>query len=494
MLPSRDAQAHRAYDGSHRVRPSSNHSPGPTFRSLIVLTIGTLALLATTPAPPTLSGRVIGQVVIDGGQTIDRELRIHVDPDGGEASRGSIYLDFQAASGLQTSYTRDVTLSLVSASDANGPIQPTPAFPVERCQIGCDLVYRIQVAAGPGVLPGSIVRYDVDVELQYDTGFAPRNPALMRLELEGTASGPVAPIWALIAGIVGLAGGILAGPAIDRRLPTHLRRAPSIGLLALAVGLIGWLFVVGVLNVVGYGRLDLLSRQPLALFFVADPWSVVLLGTLAWGLWRGYRRWPGDGGWLLGLSAVAMVGLGGLWLAWRSTLDVAVQPIVVTALMVLLGALGGLVIGQAWRTDPRANHDRWWAAFAVLSQGILIAGFGFLAERSFYDPFATSQVSFLALIPAGLLALAFRRWLSGRRFWLALFDIVIAGVGLLGVWLWSTSFIGFTTVPARLEIDDVAVYLAVAASLVATVTAFHEMPSAQHAITPPAVGGDPSTT
>lgn len=494
MLPSRGAQAGRAHDGSQRVRPPSDGRPGPTFKSLIVLAIGTLALIATTPPPATLSGRVIGQVDIDGGETLERELRIHVEPGGGEASRGSIDLDFQAGSGLQTSYTGDVTLSFVSGSDEQGAFQPTRAFPVDRCQNGCDLVYRIKIAAGPGVLPGSIVRYEVDVELQYNTRFARLDPALMRLELEGTASGLVAPIWAVVAGILALAGGILAGPAVQRRLPPIARRAPSVALLGLAIALIAWLFVDGFLRIVGYGTFDLLARQPLALFLVANPWSLALLGTLAWGVWHALRRWPTDGGWLLGLSAVAMVGLGGLWLAWRSTLYVAIQPIVVAALMVILGVLGGVVIGQAWRTDPRANHDRWWATLAILSHGILIAGFGFLAERFLYDPFARSPTSLLALIPASLLILALRRWFQGRRFWLALFDIVIAGVGLLGLWLWSTSFIGFTTDSARFEIDDVGVYLAVAASLVATVTAFYEVPRTQPAITLPAVGGDPPTT
>jgi hypothetical protein len=181
---------------------------------------------------------------------------------------------------------------------------------------------------------------------------------------------------------------------------------------------------------------------------------------------------------LLGLSAVATVGLGGLWLAWRLTSETVLQPIFVAAPFVLLGGVGGIVIGQAWRTDRRADHDRWWAALAVLSHGVVIAGFGFLAEQSFYDPFANSPTSVLALVPAALVTLAFRRWLSGRQFWLALFDLIIAGTGLLGLWLWSTNFVGFTTVPSRLEIDDVAVFVAVAAALVALVTSFHRMPTA----------------
>ena len=121
------------------------------------------------------------------------------------------------------------------------------------------------------------------------------------------------------------------------------------------------------------------------------------------------------------------------------------------------------------------HHDRWWAALAILSNGILIAGFGFLAEQSFCDPFASSQTSLLALIPAGLLVVALRRWLGGRPFWLALFDVLIAGTGVLGLFVWSSSSIGFTTTASRLEIDDVGVYIAVAAALVAAVTALHSI-------------------
>jgi len=476
MLPSRRDVSDRALGRPVRVMMPADGGRGPSVRSLIVLAISALALIATTPGQPTIAGRAIGEVVLDGGQAVERELRIHVDPKAGDASGGSIYLAFQAASGLQTSYTRDATLTFVAASDARGSFGPSATIPVERCVSGCDLAYRIRIATARDVLPGSRIRYEVDVSLRYD-GFGPRDQSLMRVDIDGSASGPVAPIWALLAGVLALVGGILAGPALHRMLPQNGRRGPGVALVALAVGLIVWIFVEGASNVLALDALSQLARSPLLVLVVADPWSVILLGTLAWGVWSGLGRWPADGGWLLGLSTVAVAGLGGLWLAWRLTSEAVLQPFLVAALFVLLGGVGGIVTGQAWRTDPRANHDRWWAALAVLSHGVIIAGFGFLAEQSFFDPFANSPTSLLALIPAALVTLAFRQWLRGRQFWLALFDLIIAGTGLLGLWLWSTSFIGFTTVPARLEIDDVAVYLAVAAALVAVVTSFHRIPS-----------------
>jgi hypothetical protein len=495
MLPSRGDESGTFGDPA-LLRAPAGRGRGPNVRSLVVLAISALALIATSPGAPRLTGRAIGEVVIGGGEVIERELRVHVDPAGGNAASGAISLDFQAGSGLQTGYTRDVTLSLVGASDASGSFQPSQTFPIERCRTGCDLVYRIRIAAGSGVLPGSIVRYVVEVELQYDySDYEPRDPTLLRLELEGAASGPVAPIWAIVAGIVALVGGILAGPVVHRRLAPNVQRAPSFALVALAVALIVWNSIDGLLSLVRLGSLGLLTQQPLSVFLIADPWSVILLGVLGWGVWRGLRRWPIDGGWLLGLGAVAMAGLGGLWLAWRLTLDVAVQPLVVAGLMAILGGLGGIVTGQAWRTDRRADHDRWWAAFAVLSHGILISGFGFLAEQSLYDPRARGDpVSLLALIPAALLLIAFHGWMGGRRLWLPLFDIVIAGVGLLGLWVWNSLTLGFSQAPARLEIDDVAVYLAVGAALVATVTSFHAMPQTGGPVTQSVTAADQPTT
>ena len=476
MLPSAHDVPDRLPGIARHVTLPADGGRGPSIRALIILAISALALIATTPGAPTIDRNVIGEVVLGGGGSVERDLRIHVDPAAGDAARGSIDLTFQAASGLQASYTREATLALASASDEEGPFPPDRNFPVERCRAGCDLAYRIAITADPSVLPGSVVRYEVDVRLEYDYNAAPRNPALLGVDLDGIATGPVAPIWALLAGIVAILGGIAAGPAVHGTLEPPRRRLPGLALAAFAVGVIAWIFVQGLINIVSYDAVPQIVRSPLLILLVADPWSVILLGTLGWGVWRGLRRWPADGGWLLGLSAVAMVGLGGLWLSWRLTLETAIQPVLIALPFVVLGGVGGIVIGQAWRIDERARHDRWWGALAVLSHGILIAGFAFLAEQSFFDPFWSSPTSLLALIPAALMVVAYRRWLAGKRYWLALFDIIIVGIGVLGLFLWSSNFIGFSTTPARLEIDDVGVYLAVGAALVAVVTAFHEMP------------------
>jgi hypothetical protein len=497
MLPSSRDSLGRPADGSHRVtRPDT--ARGPSIRALVLLSLSALALLATSPRQPTLEGRVFGEVVIDGGETVERELRIHLDAEAGHARSGSIIPTLQAASGLQPGYSLDATIALLDDGEPAGGDSPRTTFPIERCTTGCDLTYGVAITAGPSVLPGSVVRYEVHVELLYD-GFGQPAPGLLRVELEGPAGTPVAPIWAILAGALALIGGMVAGPAVHRRLPAERRSLPSLALVALPIGLIVWMVVGGVVNLSRYDAFDVFARSPINLLFAMDPWSLVLLATLAWGVWHGRGRWATDGGWLLGLAAVAMVGLGGLWLAWRLTLDPVVQPLLLVAAFAVFGLAGGIVIGQAWRTDPRARHDRWWAALAILSNGILIAGFGFLAEQSLWDPFASSQTSLLALIPAGLLVVALRRWLRGRPFWLALFDILIAGTGVVGLILWSSSFVGFTTTSSRLEIDDVGVYVAVAAALVAAVTAFRSMPRAPDAsplpaVAPPRSVDDPATT
>jgi hypothetical protein len=473
-------------------------SRGPSIRALAILSLSAVALLATGQSQATLEGRAFGEVVISGGETVEREVRIHVDPEAGHATSGSISSRLQASSGLQPGYGLDATIELVRPDEPVGAASSPDAFPVERCIEGCDLTYRVRIAAGPGVLPGSVVRYEVDARLVYESFGQPPTTAI-EVQVDGPAGAPVAPLWAILAGVLALIAGIEIGPAVHRRLPKSGRTLPSLALFAIAIGLIVWMAVQGLINLGRYDSLDQVARSPLSLLFLVDPWSTILLATLAWGVWRGRERWPSDGGWLLGLAAVAMVGLGGLWLAWRLTLDAFVQPVLLAGVFAVFGGLGGVVIGQAWRTDPRADHDRWWAALVVLSNGILIAGFGFLAQQSFFDPFSSSPTSVLALIPGALLVIALRRWLRGRPFWLALFDILVAGTGLLGLYLWSTSFAGFTTVPSRLEIDDVAVGVAVAAALIAAATAFHSMPRAPDpspatAAAHPRSVDDPATT
>ncbi len=497
MLPSSRDNLGRPANASHSMTRREG-AQGPSVRALVLLALSALALLATSPRQPTLESRVFGEVMIDGGETVERELRIHLDPEAGQATSGSITPALQAANGLQPGYSLDSTIALLDDSEPAGGDSSSTNFPIERCTIGCDLTYAVAITAGPSVLPGSVVRYEVHVELLY-AGFGQPAPGLLRVELDGPAGTPVAPIWAILAGVLALIGGIAAGPAVHRRLPAERRSLPSLALVALPIGLIVWMFVGGLVNLSRYDAFDVFARSPINLLFVVDPWSFILLATLAWGVWHGRGRSSTDGGWLLGLATVAMVGLGGLWLAWRLTLDPVVQPVLLAAAFAVFGGAGGIVIGQAWRTDPRAQHDRWWAALVILSNGILIAGFGFLAEQSLWDPFASSQTSLLALIPAGLLLVALRRWLRGRPFWLALFDILIAGTGVLGLFVWSSNSIGFTTTTSRLEIDDVGVYVAVAAALVAAVTALHSMPrtpdaSALQPVAPPRSVDDPATT
>jgi hypothetical protein len=470
-------RARHADDARRFVTISGDRGRGPSVRGLAILAISALALIATSPGVPTLEGHVIGEVVIGGGESLERELRIHVDPAAGGATDGRIYLAFQAASGLQPSSTPDVTLAFASASDGGESFEPSSTIPVERCLEGCDLTYRIGLTASPNALPGSVVRYEVDVSLQFSGAYEAREPAHLRVDLDGQATGPVAPVWALLAGVLALLAGIALGPAVDRRLREHRRRWPAMALIALTAALGTWTVVAAATTFVRLGGFDEFSVSPLLVLWIADPWSLGLLGTLAWDLSRGAKRWPVDGGWLLGLSAVGMAGLGGLWLAWRSTSDAVVQPIALTIPFVMLGSLAGVVVGQAWRTDPRADHDRWWAAIAVLSHGVVIAGFGFLAVQSLFEPFPTSPPSLLTLIPAALVAVAFRRWFRGDRAWLILFDVIIAAVGLLGALLISSVPSFGTANPSELDLGDVAVAIAVVAALAAFVTSLHRMPS-----------------
>ena len=103
MLPSRDD----AWPIAHATTRPGDDASGRKARPDVPLADrpGDQHARAHRHDPGTnrrIAGRVIGEVVLDGGETVERELRIHVDPEAGDASGGSIYLDFQAASGLQT--------------------------------------------------------------------------------------------------------------------------------------------------------------------------------------------------------------------------------------------------------------------------------------------------------------------------------------------------------------------------------------------------------
>lgn len=477
-------------------RPSER-GPGPNRSGLVALVLAALAILATSPAPASLKGQVIGEITLGANEVVDREVRIHVEPAGGlGASEGFVDVSFLASSGLDTSMTEAASIQFVAAEDEDGSFAPGRAIPVDRCQEGCDLRYEVRFSAGPTVLPGSIARYRVDVELRYRSSFGQGDPALMRVEVDGQASGLVPAVWAVIAGALAVVGGIGLGPAVDARLGRRRRHWPAVALATITALAVVWTSIARASAVAAFYRDDALLPLPLSPLglYAIEPWSTTLLGVLTSAVVRGLRRWADDGGWTLGLGAVALTGLGGLWLSWAATVSPLTQPILSIVVAAALGALAGSVIGQAWRTDSRTRHDRWWAAIALNAHGILVAGFGYLAVDSLRGPSPSGPQGLLLLIPAALVLLALRRWFSGGRRWLVLFDLVIAAIGLLGFMAWpSSSFIG----SPGFAIDDLGVYLATGAALAALVSSLHRMPgrTPRRAPVPPEPpAADPATT
>ena len=173
------------------------------------------------------------------------------------------------------------------------------SLPLDDCPSGCDLDYVARFEAGPTVLPGSIARYRVDLVIEYPTSFGTHPASLATIELEHPASGPAPTWWSVLAGVLGLAAGWVLAPRVDGALGRR-RRWPAI---ALAVVPVGTLVVLGLQRVAVVLPYGLATAN--ALFYALEPWSLALLGTLTWGVVRGIRRWDADGGWALGLGAVA---------------------------------------------------------------------------------------------------------------------------------------------------------------------------------------------
>lgn len=467
---------------------SARRGPGPSRSALAVLALSSLVLLATSQAQAQLAGTAEGGVTIGPGEVLEREVRVHLDPAGGDgATTGTIRPTLLAASGLDTSYPIDVGIGLIAGRAADGePVPADGSFPVDRCGDGCDLTYVLRISGGPTVLPGSVVRYRIDAVVTYGGSFGSRDPGLMRVEVDGPAGGPVPAVWAVLSGLLAIAVGVAVGPRVDATLRHRRRTWPAWLLTAVPIGVIGSQAVQRIVALAAY---DVPWTE--SILYALDPWSAGLCGVLVWGMIRGVRRRDDDGGWSLGLAAVALVGLGGLWFTWWATVGPAIQPAFAMVGAGGLGLLGGVVIGQAWRTEPRTTtRDRGWAALAVLAHGVLVAGFGFLAVDNLYEPFGRGPAGLLALIPAVVVLLGLWRWFDGRRAWLILFDLLIAGVGLVGVWLWSSALYGFDD--RTVAIDDAAVGIAVAAALVALVTSFHAMP--RRDASPGRAADDPATT
>jgi hypothetical protein len=458
---------------------TGGRGPGPSPWGLIALALSAVAMLALMPPIPMVERSVTGEAVVSAGAAVERRLEVTISAaaaTGGDGAMGArLGARFEAASGLAEAPYGESRIEIVGPA-ATAPGDPPASgsdLPLDRCTDGCTLTYAVRITGGPGVLPGSVARYVVYAWISYEGGKPVPDPNGLRLDLEGAASGVVAPVWGILAGLLAMVLGTAAGPAVHRRLGPGRRGLPAAALLLLVIGAAAWGPVRGTIAVVAAGYLPELLADPLGLLYVVDAFALGVLGTLAWGLWRGRRRWAADGGWLLGVAAVATVGLGGLWLTWSSTTEQTFQPLAFAAQAALVGGLGGVVIGQAWRAVPLPGRDRCWAALAVLANGVLVAGLWFLVVqglRTFPDP---ALHAMLLVLPAGLVLLGFRRWLRGRRTVLAAVDTLILLVGILETDLLSTSLPYTGYGGPSLDIAEVGVALAVVAALVGAMTATH---------------------
>jgi hypothetical protein len=455
--------------------------PGPSRSGLLVLAVASLALLATSQSIGTLESKAAGEVGLSGGETVEQAVRVHLTPDAvQDASRGTIRAGFRSGNGLDVGYSGDATVMLVPAAGAATATQ-AGELPLSDCPTGCDLAYTARFEAAQDVLPGSTARYEVVVEIQYGGSFGDRPSSYVTIELEQPATGPAPATWAVIAGVLGLLAGWFAGPRVDAALGPG-RRWPAVALAVVPVAALVLELVqrLALMSDIGVGLAEV------GLFFF-DPWTTALLVILAGGVIRGIRRWDADGGWSLGLGALALAGLGGLWLVWRATLEPVGQPVVAAVVAAALGLIAGTVVGQGWRVDARAAHDRLPAGAAIVSNGILIAGFAFLANNSLFDPFSTTPVALSLLIPAGLVALALWLWFGSSRVLLILFDLLIVLAGLLGLWVFVIGG-GYPFTLGPEAIGSVAVAIAFGAAVVGLVSAFHRMPGRDRGPSPAPAG------
>ena len=354
----------------------------------------------------------------------------------------------------------------------------TYALPFEQCKAGCDLEYQVVVTPVGSVVPGSVVQFEVDAALDYADSASwngSDTSGLLVVDLQDASTAPPAAAWSVLAAILAFVIGALVAGRADRLLGPSRRAWPATVLMALVLLWLARTIVVQLGFVLEARIIEGAIQQPLSLIWALDPWSIGILGALAFGLWRGIRRWSSDGGWSMALAAVATIGVGGLWLVFVSTLGPLVHPVGLAVLFAVPAGLGGFVLGQTWRTDPSSPRERAWVATAVVAHGILISVLTFQAWESLANPFGESLGGVVLLVVALLIALAFFRWLHGHRAFLILFDLLIVGLALL---VFAAGLVLTRAFPGgedRIGAADVSIAIAVTVALVALVTACHRV-------------------
>jgi hypothetical protein len=152
----------------------------------------------------------------------------------------------------------------------------------------------------------------------------------------------------------------------------------------------------------------------------------------------------------------------------------AIQP---TSLAIELAGFGlvlGVVVGQTWfRPEAGIAGRRLVPSLAVISQGIICAGFAYLAVNALdlaginlgapQPLLAVPLVVAVAIVLAGLW-----RWFRGSRWLMALANLLLAIVGLLGFFLWPS----LTNTTGTATNDTLLANLAIGLEVAATIVGF----------------------
>jgi len=403
----------------------------PRAAALLLLAVVALAAIATSQAAPAIEDGQTAEVTLDGGTTISRDIRVHLDPAGGESlASGRLSVGLRSAADFGDTGSDLITIAL---APADGPTPTNPVYdmrqveiPVDACRTGCDLTYRAWFSASPAAGSGATIRYSAAARFTYDNYGASPPQRWLEVAIEGGET-PVSPlIWALVAALAGIGFGAVIG----RRV-----RSQGTARLLAPLGLTGVLVSGAVIPLIEWG-LDQFSL-----------FTAALLLSHAAGIVAGMRRWSSDGGWLLGLAGVSTIALCGLWLAWVVGSFAVVHPLELAVTLAGLGLLTGIVVGQAWgaRSVVLAGRQL-WAVVAVVSQGLLVAGLVFVGIVALVPASPFDSLNVMGLVPLGvaaLLGVGVRRWFDGSRGLMLAVNIVLFLIGLLGLVAWVSLRQGF---------------------------------------------------
>jgi len=418
--------------------------------SVAVLIASCIAILATTPGPPTQTAESSGDVSVGPTAPAEIVVRYGISEAAATGAEG-IQIRFMWESGFldrRLSMTSSAVIDAQTFAGSGFAVEVPPAV----CRGGCTIQATARVSWNGPAEDSLRIGWDSELEITYDS-LVPASP-LTATVVSGTAP----PIRRVGWFAIGILGAVLVAAACARG-GTRLRRvrlALAAAALLPAAWLLWWsLAVIAAPYSWAFG--DALEALAVA------AGAAVAAASLAYGLWRALR---GNATALRVAGWVAAVVVG--FFTWIGVMaSLSYRPHEVVLLTLGLGVpIGAAITAVAPGAEPPTRTGTVSAGTAIvvaaqlLMFGLVLLVCGYLAValvvgggsavRGDLGSIAFGVVPFLVLTAfiAGL-----RSWRHGHRRWLAIANIPVAlAVLVAGAWSIVQPEDGFLAISIELKV------------------------------------------